>query len=92
MNLILSKIRNSIKTINYSAFANCENLSSILILNSVETISEKVFQNCSNLTSIIILYSPNKQPNKPTKLKYQQKFINAGIKNKITFIWKQYTK
>ena len=41
-------------TINYAAFQDCTNLTSITIPNNVESIGDHAFYNCSGLTSITI--------------------------------------
>ena len=47
-------IGDSVKTIQYSAFANCPNLSEVVIGNGVETIGYMAFQNCTSLASIVL--------------------------------------
>ena len=47
-------VPNSIKYIEYSAFLNCINLTSITIPDSVKNIKSRSFYNCINLTSITI--------------------------------------
>jgi hypothetical protein len=47
-------IPNSVTRITYSAFAECENLTSVTIPNSVTSIDPITFRGCESLTSVII--------------------------------------
>ncbi len=47
-------IGNSVTTIGYEAFAECENLTSVTMGDSVKTIEYYAFQGCGNLTSVML--------------------------------------
>lgn len=47
-------IPNSVTSIGYRAFYQCENLTSVKLPNSVTNIGDSTFRNCSKLTEIII--------------------------------------
>ena len=44
----------SVTTIGYTAFSDCNNLTSVVIPNSVTTIGDYAFHGCNNLTSVVI--------------------------------------
>jgi hypothetical protein len=56
LNTTLSTIKlpNSIASIGFGAFQNCENLTSVVIPNSVTSIGDAAFVGCSKLTNVII--------------------------------------
>lgn len=47
-------IPSNVTSIGFSAFSDCENLTSIIISDSVTTIDDSSFYGCSNLTSVMI--------------------------------------
>ena len=79
-------IPNSVTLICNNAFENCSSLTSIKIPDTVETICTDAFYGCSKLTKITIIYNGN-EPEDTTKSTYQNKFIDAGVSEGVTFTW-----
>ncbi len=66
-------IPNTVKHINYGAFYNCPNLTSITIPDTVTSIGKEAFRNCTNLISITI-------PDNVTSIKTEA-FYDTGYYN-----------